>query len=74
MDNRNDRAVRLLLNGQNKEMKNILNKVKNFQKIGIDGTPMVDSITVKYNNRPIELLRKKNPSNVRKLSQIHDQE
>lgn len=71
---RNDKAVQMYLKGQFKEMRDRLNDSCRVQKIEIACTPMSDSITSSYNNRPMQIMNKMSKCNVRKLSQIKDQE
>ena len=74
MNDRNDKAVALYINGQYKNMRDDMNKAKKINKIGIEKSKMNSSIVNNYNNRPDYLIKNKNLSNIRKLSQIADQE
>ena len=71
---KNDRAIQLLLTGQNKEKRDKMNETSKFKKMGTVCGNMGDSVTNNYNNRPIQLLKRKNIPNKRRLSQIADQE
>lgn len=71
---KNDKAIQIWLNGQFKEMRDRLGDSCRVQKIEVACMPMGDSITNDWNNRPVELIVRKNLRNSRRLAQIADQE